>query len=159
MLTFSQVMQTPVGPLVITANESAITAISFKNKGDNVPNDLTHACQSQLEQYFTGQRKQFSLPIQPEGTSFQHLVWSQLQEIPWGHTRTYGDIAEQIGNPKASRAVGMANNRNPIPIIIPCHRIIGKNGDLIGYSAGLEIKTQLLMLECQILPLDFGDSH
>jgi methylated-DNA-[protein]-cysteine S-methyltransferase len=101
----------------------------------------------QLDEYFNKKRKVFDLPIILHGTEFQVNVWKALQKIPYGETRSYGEIAAKTGNPKASRAVGMANNRNPIPIIIPCHRVIGSNGSLTGYAGGLELKQQLLELE------------
>ena len=102
---------------------------------------------AQLEQYFAGRRKTFELPLAPEGTAFQLKVWQALQEIPYGETRSYGQIARAVGNEKAARAVGMANNQNPISIIIPCHRVIGADGKLVGYGGGLERKACLLELE------------
>lgn len=101
----------------------------------------------QLVEYFNKQRKTFDLPLAPEGTEFQMKVWKALSDIPYGKTRSYKEIAIAIGNPKAVRAVGMANNKNPIPIIIPCHRVIGSDGKLVGYGGGLEIKEYLLKLE------------
>lgn len=101
----------------------------------------------QLDEYFNKKRKTFDLPLKPEGTDFQKKVWKALQRIPYGTTASYGEIAAAIGNHKASRAVGMANNRNPIAIIIPCHRVIGADGSLVGYAGGLEIKKILLELE------------
>ncbi len=101
----------------------------------------------QLSQYLAGQRKQFDLPLAPQGTHFQKQVWQELCAIPYGQVRCYQDIARAIGNPKAARAVGMANHRNPIAIIIPCHRVIGKNGTLVGYAGGLAMKEKLLRLE------------
>lgn len=101
----------------------------------------------QLTEYFEGRLKQFSLDLQPKGTDFQKTVWQALVTIPYGTTATYADIAEQINNPKAFRAVGLANRCNPIPIIIPCHRVIGKNGKLTGFAGGLDIKQALLDLE------------
>lgn len=102
---------------------------------------------AELGEYFAGRRRDFSLPLAPRGTEFQQRVWSELQRIPCGETRTYGEIARAIGQPRACRAVGMANNRNPIAILIPCHRVIGRNGSLTGYAAGLTVKQQLLELE------------
>lgn len=102
---------------------------------------------SQLTEYFDGRLKQFDLNLQPKGTEFQQQVWQALLTIPYGTTVSYGDIAEQINNPKAFRAVGLANRSNPIPIIIPCHRVIGKNGKLTGFAGGLDIKQTLLALE------------
>jgi methylated-DNA-[protein]-cysteine S-methyltransferase len=103
----------------------------------------------QLESYFAGELKEFSLPLEPSGTDFMKQVWSALCEIPFGKTATYGEIAERIGRPKAARAVGLANNRNPIPIFIPCHRVIGADGSLTGYAGGLDMKKKLLDLEKQ----------
>ena len=102
---------------------------------------------NQLDQYFTGKRKQFSLPLVLKGTEFQKAVWEALQAIPYGETRSYSDIAVAVGSPKAVRAVGMANHNNPIAIIVPCHRVIGKNGSLTGYASGLQNKKLLLELE------------
>jgi len=101
----------------------------------------------QLEEYFNGKRRTFDLPITLHGTDFQIKVWKALQTIPYGETRSYGQLAALIENPKASRAVGMANNKNPISIIIPCHRVIGHNGSLVGYAGGLNIKQKLIDLE------------
>ncbi|MGF7184869.1 methylated-DNA-[protein]-cysteine S-methyltransferase [Desulfitispora alkaliphila] len=101
----------------------------------------------QLMSYLAGELREFSLPIAPEGTEFMKATWSSLCEIPYGETRTYKEIAIKVGSPKASRAVGLANNRNPIPIIIPCHRVIGANGYLVGYRGGLQLKKRLLDLE------------
>ena len=101
----------------------------------------------ELEEYFAGKRKEFDLPLEQEGTEFQKKVWEALERIPYGETRTYKDVAKMVGNEKASRAVGMANNKNNIPIIIPCHRVIGSNGKLVGYALGLDMKKYLLDLE------------
>lgn len=101
----------------------------------------------QLEEYFSGVRKEFQLPLDLRGTEFQKKVWRALLEIPYGETRSYGEIAERIGNPKATRAVGMANHNNPIMIIVPCHRVIGKNRSMTGYACGIEVKEALLRLE------------
>ena len=101
----------------------------------------------QLEEYFDGFRTVFNLPLAPEGTPFMRSVWNALLAIPYGETASYKQIAEAVGNPRAVRAVGMANNRNPIPILIPCHRVIGSNGELVGYAGGLDLKAALLALE------------
>ena len=101
----------------------------------------------QLDEYLEGRRKRFDLPVFAKGTPFQLLVWEALKTIPYGETRSYKDIAIQIGKAKACRAVGMANNRNPLSIVIPCHRVIGSKGELVGYGGGLDIKKQLLCLE------------
>lgn len=111
---------------------------------------LLRKAAAELSEYLEGRRKTFDLPLAPRGTPFQLSIWKALQSIPFGKTKTYGEIAAQTGNPKASRAVGMANNRNPIAIIIPCHRVIGADGSLTGYAGGLEVKQRLLSLEKQV---------
>lgn len=131
----TRAIETPIGPLTLQADEAAVTAIRFGAGG------------AQLREYFAGARRTFDLPLAPHGTAFQRRVWAALRTIPYGETRTYGELAAAIGNPSACRAVGMANHRNPIPIIIPCHRVIGANGTLTGYAGGLEIKRRLLALE------------
>jgi methylated-DNA-[protein]-cysteine S-methyltransferase len=105
------------------------------------------AAREQLAEYFAGERRDFDLPLAPEGTPFQQRVWSALRDIPYGETRSYGELAEQIGRPGAARAVGLANGRNPISIVVPCHRVIGSDGSLTGYGGGVERKRQLLELE------------
>ncbi|MEM7050736.1 MAG: methylated-DNA--[protein]-cysteine S-methyltransferase [Acidobacteriota bacterium] len=110
-------------------------------------NPLLAEAKGQLDEYFAGERRRFDLPLAPRGTDFQLQVWDQLLEIPYGETRTYGDLAAAHGGPGAARAVGQANHNNPIGIIIPCHRVIGSGGKLVGYASGLERKKQLLELE------------
>jgi methylated-DNA-[protein]-cysteine S-methyltransferase len=107
----------------------------------------------QLREYFAGRRAEFDLPLAPEGTEFQRTVWRNLQDIPYGETISYGELAKRVGNPKASRAVGAANGQNPIPIVIPCHRVIGANGKLTGFGGGLPTKEALLALETKQLRL------
>lgn len=146
--------ETNIGQIGIEENGRAITNIYFSKEADSPAADLKETdilkeAKAQLDEYFAGKRKSFDLPLAPDGTAFQHRVWKALQEIPYGETRSYGEIARAIGSDKAARAVGMANNRNPIPIIIPCHRVVGANGKLVGYGGGLEIKAQLLHLEKQ----------
>ena len=109
--------------------------------------ELLLEAKKELEEYFEGKRKEFDLPLEQEGTEFQKRVWNALEKIPYGETRTYKEVAKMIGNEKASRAVGMANNKNNIPIIVPCHRVIGSNGKLVGYALGLDMKKYLLDLE------------
>jgi len=109
--------------------------------------ELLKEASRQLAEYLDGFRKTFDLPLNPQGTEFQKKVWNALCDIPYGEIRSYKQIAEAVGNPKASRAVGMANNRNPIMIFIPCHRVIGSNGSLVGYGGGLDMKEKLLSLE------------
>ena len=118
-----------------------------QTEGDNTASPLLCEAIAQLNQYFSGERKDFNLPLSLNGTEFQKKVWNALQKIPYGETDTYGGIAAKIGSPKASRAVGMSNNKNPIMIIVPCHRVIGANGSLTGYAGGLEMKKYLLDLE------------
>jgi len=134
------------------ANEVAICGVFFDTS--SVPNGYTQQetplikkAAQQFGEYFDGKRKSFNLPLILRGTDFQIKVWNALQKIPYGKTISYGELAAIIGNPKASRAVGMANNRNPIPIIVPCHRVIGHDGSLTGYAGGLELKRLLLELE------------
>ncbi|WP_130862760.1 methylated-DNA--[protein]-cysteine S-methyltransferase [Bacilliculturomica massiliensis] len=109
--------------------------------------DLIKKAWTELQEYLAGTRKDFDIPLAPRGTEFQKKVWKALLEIPYGETRTYKDIAERCGNAKACRAVGMANNRNPISVFIPCHRVVGANGKLVGYGGGLSVKEKLLELE------------
>lgn len=143
---------TVIGKIGIAENGIAITDLYF-NEND-VPRDaelretdLLKEAGNQLLEYLSGKRKEFNLPLSPIGTEFQRTVWNALQQIPYGETRSYGEIAKNIGKIKAARAVGMANNKNPIPIFIPCHRVIGANGKLVGYAGGLDVKKYLLAIE------------
>lgn len=135
--------------LDLICSEDAIVSLSFRT--DEEPQRpltaLEQQVKEQLQEYFEGSRSSFDLPLAPEGTDFQKLVWEELLKIPYGESRTYSEIAVAIGRPKASRAVGNAINKNPIAIIIPCHRVIGKDGNLRGYAGGLELKEMLLRLE------------
>lgn len=144
--------ETIIGLLGIKENGTNITEIYFGK--DEIPNNmepketpLIKEAMNQLEEYFEGKRKSFDLPFEAKGTEFQRSVWNELLKIPYGETCSYGEIAKRIGNPKGSRAIGMANNRNPISIVIPCHRVIGASGKLVGYGGGLDIKEKLLNLE------------
>jgi len=146
----------PLGRLHIAASRHGLIACSFENKpnlkkleGDQSKkgNAILLQTQRELDEYFAGKRQEFDIQVVPEGTEFQKNVWKALQDIPFGDTASYSDIAHRIGNPKAVRAVGMANNRNPVSLIIPCHRVIGKDGSLVGYGGGLDRKKQLLHLE------------
>lgn len=139
-------MATPFGPMHLTEENGALTGFTWGCGGMDTSPLLLEA-ERQLCAYFQGTLKQFDLPLAPRGTSFQQKVWAALCTIPYGETRSYGEIAAQVGNPKACRAVGMANNRNPLAVIVPCHRVIGANGSLTGYAAGLDVKTALLALE------------
>lgn len=142
-------LKTDMGQIIIIEENNKITEISFDNNKN--PRDYTDKESSlikevkkQLQEYFKGQRKTFDFSIEMKGTPFQRDTWNALLEIPYGETRSYKEIAEAIGRPKAYRAVGMANNRNSISIVVPCHRVIGANGSLVGYGGGLEIKEALL---------------
>lgn len=143
----TRAIKTPIGPLTLEADENAVTAIRFSAGGAQDASPLLDAAEAQLREYFAGARRTFDLPLAPHGTAFQQRVWTASRTIPYGETRTYGELAAAIDSPNASRAVGMANHRNPIPIIIPCHRVIGANGTLTGYAGGLEVKRKLLALE------------
>lgn len=153
MSLFIQFMQSPVGELSLVADENALTMVSFGHKDIlgalNVETPLLKQAKTELAEYFSGFRTHFDIPLNPQGTAFQQKVWVALRHIPYGETRSYGEIASAVNNIKACRAVGMANNRNPIAIIIPCHRVIGADGALTGYAAGLKIKQQLLALESE----------
>ena len=139
----------PVGDIQLDWEDGAVTALKNADadaKAD-APNALTRLVFRQLDEYFAGTRKAFDFPYRLHGTPFQEAVWAALRRIPYGETRSYKDIAEAIGHPKAFRAVGMANHANPIFIAIPCHRVIGASGSLVGYGGGLEMKKALLELE------------
>lgn len=142
--------QTPIGTLRIAESEKGIISLRFDAEDEGEPEAkgvyLDDACR-QVQEYFAKKRVSFDLPLDLRGSEFQCLVWSELQRIPYGETRSYQELAETVGNPKAARAVGLANNRNPIPIIIPCHRVIGKDKKLVGYAGGTERKKFLLELE------------
>jgi methylated-DNA-[protein]-cysteine S-methyltransferase len=152
-----KIIPSPVGPLTLVASSSALVAILWEKdrpgrvRLGNMLEDETDATlletERQLAEYFAGKRTQFDVPINFRGTVFQKKVWSALLEIPYGQTRTYGEIAASIGSPKAVRAVGAANGRNPVSIIAPCHRVIGSSGGLTGFAGGLDRKETLLVLE------------
>jgi methylated-DNA-[protein]-cysteine S-methyltransferase len=137
-------------------SQSRETIMTFKNTS------LIQRTKRQLEEYFSGKRENFYLELDARGTEFQKKVWKALEKIPYGKTCSYQDIAQNISQPKAMRAIGMANNKNPIPLIVPCHRVIGKNGDLVGFGGGLELKKKLLDLESSVLrkkSLSDGPTH
>lgn len=144
-------INTKIGIITIIEEDNKIIEIGMKQaiQKDSIQKDtpLLAKAQKQLTQYFIGKRKVFDLPINPKGTKFMQEVWTALQKIPYGEVKSYQQIAQMIGNPKAARAVGMANHRNPIPILIPCHRVIGSNGKLVGYALGMELKRFLLAWE------------
>ncbi|MBU6510579.1 MAG: methylated-DNA--[protein]-cysteine S-methyltransferase [Gammaproteobacteria bacterium] len=148
-------LQTPVGKLLLAGDAQGLRHVDFQDgphpakpqadwQKDEKP---FREVIKQLKEYFAGQRRSFDLPLAPEGTDFQLKVWRALRGIPFGATWSYGQLAKRIGKPKASRAVGAANGQNPLPIIVPCHRVIGANGSLTGFGGGLKIKQQLLELE------------
>ena len=144
--------ETRIGAIGIVEKDGKITRLYFPNdrRPPNTPiqeKPLLQEAAQQLQNYLTGKLTGFSLPLQPEGTVFMQQVWSRLCEIPYGETASYKSLAESMGNPNAARAVGMANHRNPIPIFIPCHRVIGASGSLVGYRGGLDLKSRLLKLE------------
>lgn len=169
-MIYAVCISSPIGPLTVVANETAVTAIHFGDSfgeasersvsdvgavssprvlstDSDVQPDVLRQAVRELTEFFAGRLRTFSVPLAPEGTPFQQEVWTALQTIPYGATCSYRDIACAVGRPAACRAVGMANHCNPIPIIIPCHRVVGANGRLTGYGGGLEIKAGLLRLE------------
>ncbi|MGC0772757.1 MAG: methylated-DNA--[protein]-cysteine S-methyltransferase [Candidatus Acidiferrum sp.] len=154
-------MKSPIGPLLLAGGEDGLRFVHFVSgrrpkspQRDWAENKAAFRIViRQLEEYFDGKRKEFELPLILEGTEFQLLVWRNLQKIPYGETVSYGQLARRIGRPEAARAVGLANGSNPIPIIIPCHRVIGSKGDLTGFGGGLPVKKKLLVLESRQLSL------
>ena len=146
------VIGSPVGPLRLQADDDGLTGIWFMSDaepdvGDLGTDTVLRAAAEQLAEYFAGRRTRFELPLAAAGTPFQRAVWDALREIPYGQTWSYADVAQHIGSPRAVRAVGAANGRNPLPIVVPCHRVVGANGTLTGYGGGLENKRILLDLE------------
>ncbi len=147
--------QVPGGPLLrVAAGATGICAIEFDPApGDecqrNEANPLLTQAMRELAEYFAGERQRFTLPLEPHGTAFQLRVWKVLESIPYGETRSYTWVARKVGQPKAVRAVGAANGRNPLPIVVPCHRVIGASGELVGYGGGLPLKKLLLDLEAR----------
>lgn len=148
-------IESPVGPLVIAADDTGLRHIEFHQNrhpasrddwrgGDN---DVLQAAEAQLHEYFAGTRTCFELPLTPHGTPFQLSVWHELARIPYGATMSYAELAQRVGKPTATRAVGAANGRNPLPIVLPCHRVIGADGALTGFGGGLPVKEYLLRLE------------
>ena len=148
MLSLNQLLLID-SPLTLTGTEEVLTKIAFgdRREGEDTPSLLLEQAARELEEYFAGKRQEFTAPLAPEGTEFQRKVWAALREIPYGTTVSYKDIAVRIGKPGAAIAVGQANSRNPIPIIIPCHRVIGTNGKLVGDTGGMHIKEALLAVE------------
>lgn len=152
-------VDSPAGKLMVAGTRATLKFLSFPTgKPNKTPaadwienGQPLKTALVQLSDYFAGKRQSFDLSLTPEGSAFQKRVWHALLKIPYGHTTSYGEIAQSIGRPKASRAVGAANGKNPIAIIIPCHRVIGKSGDLTGFGGGLEVKKQLLSLEQSVI--------
>lgn len=160
----SYMFKSKIGPLYLQEENGKLIRLGFaplpaapeqEQSGGSLqakaPSKLMQEVQQQLEAYFAGKLKKFALPLNPAGTPFMQLVWQALTRIPYGSTTNYKAVAESIGKPGASRAVGMANNKNPIAIIIPCHRVIGANGKLVGYAGGMDRKKALLALENSLL--------
>ena len=154
---FSKVIESPVGPLKLVASDGGLTAVLWKDdpparvRLENVTEGEDHPvllqAERELREYFAGERQRFSVKLDFAGTPFQRRVWNALLAIPYGETRSYGRLAREIGYPSAARAVGAANGRNPISIVVPCHRVLGSNGQLTGFAGGLGTKARLLALE------------
>ena len=149
MGNYERLIERPVGPLTLGAEDGGLTAILFGDMRKGLPGGtrVLEQAAAELAEYFEGSRREFTVPVRLTGTDFQQEVWAALCEIPYGATATYGDIARRVGRPRACRAVGMANHRNPVPIIVPCHRVIGSGGALTGYGGGLAVKSYLLAWE------------
>ena len=151
METYWMEIAAPVGKIIVMADDEAVTHIEFSAKyrpaGKPQLNAILTRAQKQLAEYFAGKREEFDLPLKLEGTAFQRKVWKALVKIPFGQTRTYGQIAKTVKSPAASRAVGAACGRNPLPIVVPCHRVVGSSGNLTGFGGGLAMKEWLLKHE------------
>lgn len=161
---FYTIVQSPVGKLQLVGSDRGLTEVNWESKrssalGLEATEDSHHPVLAeaarQLDQYFAGRRKEFVLKLEFRGTDFQMRVWDELLKIPFGETRTYGEIAKRLGNANAMRAVGAANGRNPIPIIAPCHRVIGASGDLVGFGGGLQVKEYLINFERGAIEFNF----
>lgn len=142
--------ETPIGPMTLVEEDGALIQARFGTEAEDAKMARTPLLERaflELDEYFRGGRTAFTVPLEPRGTPFQQRCWAALMAIPFGQTRTYAEQAELVGNPRACRAVGMANRANPLPVFIPCHRVIGKNGALTGYAGGLNVKETLLELE------------
>lgn len=148
-MLYSYTYDTPIGKISLTADESSLKRLDFGTvlHGEERETELIKLSYNELLAYFSNKRRSFSVPLSPDGTEFQKSVWDALSKIPFGETRTYGEIAKSLGKPEAARAVGSACNKNPIAIVIPCHRVVGKSGSLTGYAGGLSTKAALLDLE------------
>jgi len=157
-MTLMTKLQTPIGELTLTASETALTGVYFPKSGHGPvgkpgDNEILALTRQQLTEYFARARTSFDLPLDAAGTAFERRVWDLLRAIPYGMTTSYGALARQLGEPKDARAVGSANGKNPIPIVVPCHRVIGSNGDLTGFGGGLDRKRWLLEHEGALLAL------
>ena len=154
-MTWALLDDTPVGPLHLTASESALTGLRFGSGPRTGERDEAHpvlaTAAAELAEYLTGERRAFTVPLAPAGTAFQLAVWEQLRLIPYGTTVSYGELARRLGAPDAARAVGLANGRNPIAIVVPCHRVIGADGSLTGFGGGMTAKRTLLDIEAGTL--------
>ena len=166
MTPYSRLL-TPVGELILTASDAALTGVYFptsrrgtppthhanwtESQGDTPSGKILARTAAQLTEYFGGQRTTFDVPLEACGSPFEHRVWNALRTIPYGTTTSYGELARRLGDPKGSRAIGTANGKNPIPIIVPCHRVIGANGELTGFGGGLDTKRWLLEHEGALL--------
>jgi O-6-methylguanine DNA methyltransferase len=157
---YTKLVQSPIGPLQLVASEKGLCAVNFNGTqthkralADGMDDGENHAllakAAKQLAEYFAGKREEFDIKLDMQGTVFQIKAWRQLQKIPYGQTISYGEQAKGLGDAKKARAVGMANGRNPLPIIVPCHRVIGSKGALVGFSSGVKIKEWLLNLESE----------
>ena len=152
MKNYIENFATPLGTMEVEATDDAVLSIHFVDQArPEIPNAVTKVAKQQLVEYFAGDREEFDLPLSPEGTEFQRSVWQALSTIEFGTTCSYSDIANQIKNPKAVRAVGSANGKNPLTIVVPCHRVIGSNGSLTGYASGTDRKQWLLNHEANTL--------
>ncbi|HKC48544.1 MAG TPA: methylated-DNA--[protein]-cysteine S-methyltransferase [Myxococcales bacterium] len=161
MAEAQRTISSPVGNLVLTASETGLTGVYFSPHplspspvvSSPPTQEVLDWTEEQLKEYFAGMRTTFDLPLEPSGTAFQLNVWQLLRTIPYGVTTSYGELARRLGEPKASRAVGAANGANPIPIIVPCHRVVGSRGELTGFGGGIERKRWLLEHEGALIPL------
>ena len=168
MTTLHLSMPSPVGPLLIAAEDEGLQLIEFHSPRHAMSRasewrpgetDVLREVRAQLDDYFQGKRREFDLPLAPRGTDFQRAVWRCLRDIPYGETISYAELARRIGKPSAMRAVGAANGRNPLPIVVPCHRVIGADGSLTGFGGGLPTKRFLLELEGAIETADLFGSQ
>lgn len=154
MSKYTLFWESPIGTLTLEEEDGALTFLLFGRvelPGQEQDTPLLRETVQQLEEYFSGSRQSFTIPLHPSGTPFREKVWAALREIPYGETRSYGQLAEMVGQPRAVRAVGGANHHNPIAILIPCHRVIGADGSLTGYGGGMDKKKFLLRLEGSLL--------